>query len=142
MFLNRDEPAVKATFSVTLVVPQELTALSNMPELLSTNLSGGKKKVVFDRTPIMSTYLLAFAVGKFDSLAGKTKNGIAMRVFTQPGRAAQGQFALEVGLKALQFLDEFFQIPYPLPKCDMICITEFAVCYFVLKFALCVNYQP
>ena len=62
-----DEPGVKATFSVTLIVPAHLTAISNMPELSVTHLPGTgsayKKKVVFHKSPKMSTYLLAWAVG-------------------------------------------------------------------------------
>lgn len=50
-----------------------------------------------------------------------------MRVFAQPGRAKQGKFALDVGVKSLDFFDDFFKIPYPLPKLDMISITEFAM---------------
>lgn len=55
---------MKTTFSVTMTIPAHLCALSNMPELSVTHLSGKLKKVVFDKTPKMSTYLLAFAVGK------------------------------------------------------------------------------
>lgn len=121
-----DEPAVKAVFNVSMIIPEELTAVSNMPEKSIKILPGGLKRVVFDRTPIMSTYLVAFAVGRFDSIQGFTKNGVSMRVFTQPGKVDQVKFALDVGLRCLQFLDEYFQIPYPLPKCDMMSVTEFA----------------
>jgi aminopeptidase N len=54
------EPAVKATFAVTLIVPNHITALSNMPELFTEHLKGGKKKVAFETSPKMSTYLLAW----------------------------------------------------------------------------------
>jgi aminopeptidase N len=65
-----DEPARKATFTVVMIIPSHLTALSNMPEVESLHLagSGGKKRVTFDVTPVMSTYLLAWAVGEFDSV--------------------------------------------------------------------------
>ena len=71
----QDEPAMKATFAVTLIVQQDLQALSNMPELSCTHMSNGKKKVVFDVTPVMSTYLLAFAVGVWDVICDKTRYG-------------------------------------------------------------------
>jgi puromycin-sensitive aminopeptidase len=126
-----DEPGVKATFGLTLIVPAHLSALSNMPELSTTHVSGPNggmlKKVVFQTTPKMSTYLLAWAVGEFDFVAGTTKHGVQIRVFSPPGRAAQGNFALDVGIRALDFFDDFFNVPYPLPKLDMICITEFAM---------------
>jgi aminopeptidase N len=116
-----DEPAVKATFSVTLIVPAHLTAISNMPELSCTHVpapapqhgsNGGKqlKKVVFDVTPKMSTYLLAWAVGEFDCVQGTTKGGVVLRVLAPPGRGPQGQFALDVGIRSLDFYDQFFKV--------------------------------
>lgn len=115
-----DEPAVKATFSLSLIVPQQLTALSNMPEASITHVAGGKKKVDFEISPKMSTYLLAWAIGEFDYVQGRTKNGVTLRVFSPPGRAEQGRFALDTGIRALDFYDDYFQVPYPLPKLDMV----------------------
>mmetsp|Transcript_4957 Transcript_4957/g.11027 ORF Transcript_4957/g.11027 Transcript_4957/m.11027 type:complete len:529 (+) Transcript_4957:237-1823(+) len=132
-----DEPGVKATFTVSVLLPAHLTALSNMPEVSSTHVSskegGGKegdgslwKRVVFDKSPKMSTYLLAWAIGEFDFVQAATKGGVAIRVYSPPGRGPQGQFALDVAVRSLDFYDDFFKTPYPLPKLDMICITEFA----------------
>mmetsp|Transcript_12349 Transcript_12349/g.11966 ORF Transcript_12349/g.11966 Transcript_12349/m.11966 type:complete len:881 (-) Transcript_12349:131-2773(-) len=125
-FLCVDEPGVKATFTVCLIILAHHTAVSNMPEVSCAHVPGGKKKVVFDISPKMSTYLLAWAVGEFDFLQATTKGGVALRVFCPPGRAQQGAFALDAGVRALDFYDDFFQVPYPLPKMDMMCITEFA----------------
>lgn len=133
-----DEPAVKATFQVTLIVDAHLTALSNMPAVsvihqTAAQQQGGKcakrrlKKVVFDVSPKMSTYLLAWAVGEFDVVQGRTKGGVQLAVFTPPGRGAEGEFALDVGIRSLDFFDDFFGTPYPLPKMDMLCVTEFAM---------------
>jgi puromycin-sensitive aminopeptidase len=126
-----DEPAIKATFSVTIIVPAHLTALSNMPEVATTHLPGKDgamlKKIKFDKSPKMSTYLLAWAIGEFDFVQGITKHNVQIRVFSPPGRAEQGKFALDVAIRSLDFYDDFFQVPYPLPKLDMICITEFAM---------------
>ncbi|KAJ1440286.1 peptidase family M1-domain-containing protein, partial [Ochromonadaceae sp. CCMP2298] len=108
-----------------------------MPEVSSTHVSskegGGKegdgslwKRVVFDKSPKMSTYLLAWAIGEFDFVQAATKGGVAIRVYSPPGRGPQGQFALDVAVRSLDFYDDFFKTPYPLPKLDMICITEFA----------------
>ena len=68
-----DEPAIKATFNITLVVPSALTALSNMPVSAQTEESNGLKRVSFQETPIMSTYLVAFLVGEFDHVEDSTK---------------------------------------------------------------------
>lgn len=125
-----DEPQAKAVFKATLVVDAHLTALSNMPEAELTVLPGGKKKkVVFLPSPKMSTYLLAFAVGEFDFLQQLTKHGVLVRVFTPPTKSAQGKFALDVACKSLDLYDDFFGVPYPLPKLDMIAIPEFAMGY-------------
>jgi puromycin-sensitive aminopeptidase len=105
---------VKATFGVTLIIPSHLTALSNMPELSTTHVAsaGGAmlKKVVFDVSPKMSTYLLAWAVGEFDFVQGVTKGGVMLRVFSPPGRASQGKFALDVGIRSLDFYDQYFNV--------------------------------
>ena len=113
-----DEPAVKATFSVTLVVPSHLTAISNMPEISCTHIPAAAgsnstamlKKVVFDVSPKMSTYLLAWAVGEFDFVQGASRGGVMLRVFSPPGRALQGKFALDVGIRSLDFYDQFFKV--------------------------------
>ena len=67
---------------MTLVVPLQQHALSNMPELSCTHLSNGRKRVVFDVTPVMSTYLLAFAVGVWDVICDKTKCVASTDVYT------------------------------------------------------------
>ena len=74
----------------------------------------------------MSTYLLAFCVGEYDYVEGKTKSGILVRIYTEKGVSHQGNFALECGIKCLDFYEDYFQIKYPLPKCDMIAVADFA----------------
>lgn len=121
-----DEPSAKAVFSVTLVVPAHLTALSNMPEASVTTQPDGRRRVLFQDTPKMSTYILAFCVGEFDFLEDTAKNGVKVRVYAPPGRAEQGRFSLDCACRALVLYDDFFGVPYPLPKLDMIAIPEFA----------------
>jgi aminopeptidase N len=75
-----DEPARKATFTLTLTVPQGMEALSNMPESQNTILTSGKRRVTFMPTPRMSTYLLCWCVGEFDSIAAMTKSGVVCKV--------------------------------------------------------------
>lgn len=122
-----DEPAAKAIFSITLIVDPGLTAFSNMPEQSRKLINGGKKaELRFLDSPKMSTYLVAFVVGEFDFLQAQTRGGVLVRVYVPPGRAADGRFALDVATKALDGYDEYFGIPYPLPKLDMVAIPEFA----------------
>ena len=122
-----DEPAVKATFDVTLNVPKDLVALSNMniinEEVLEDQVT---KKVVFAKSKKMSTYLLAFVVGEFDYVQGKTNDGIEVKVYTPPGKSSQGKYPLEVAIKSVQHFTEFFDCPYPMNKLDLIAIADFA----------------
>uniref|UniRef100_A0A914UVZ4 Uncharacterized protein n=1 Tax=Plectus sambesii TaxID=2011161 RepID=A0A914UVZ4_9BILA len=121
-----DEPLYKATFDVTLVVDEHLTALSNMG-VVSENVGDGKKTVKYGTTPIMSTYLVAFVVGEFDYVESQTKGGVAMRVYSVPGKKEQGEFALELATRAIEWYNEWFGIDYPLPKCDLIAIPDFSM---------------
>ena len=117
--------ALKAAFEVTLVIPSELTAVSNMP-IVSESGADGSKTIVFAESPIMSTYLLAFVIGDLSYIEQTGDNGTLMRVFTTRGREEQGRFALDVSLKLLQYFNDYFGIPYPLPKMDHIAIPDFA----------------
>jgi len=123
-----DEPAIKATFDVTLVVPKDRVALSNMPVSSEKELETDPqyKVLQFTRTPIMSTYLLAFVIGEYDYVEGKDSDGVLVRVYTPIGKKDQGTFALEVAVKTLPFYNKYFNIAYPLPKMDLIAISDFA----------------
>lgn len=103
-------------------------ALSNAEEISSTphETKKGKKVVKFDTTPIMSTYLLAFVIGEFDYVEDHTSNGTRVRVYTQKGKSDQGKFSLEVATKCLPLFEEYFDIPYPMKKCDLIAIPDFS----------------
>ena len=121
-----DEPAIKATFKVTLVAPKDTLALSNMPPVSESNREDGKQVVIFDESPLMSTYLLAFIIGNFDYVETTTKTGVKVRVYTAPGKKEQGLFALDIGARSLDYYTEYFNTPYPLPKLDLVSISDFA----------------
>ncbi|ORX60726.1 aminopeptidase [Hesseltinella vesiculosa] len=127
-----DEPSLKATFDITLVAPKEMQALSNMNVIADEAYGeeGTLKQVRFATTPKMSTYLVAFVVGPFDYIEAMTSgehNGhpIQVRVYAPPGTAEQGRLALNVAVKALEYFAKVFGEPYPLPKMDMVAISEF-----------------
>uniref|UniRef100_A0A0E0IBI7 Aminopeptidase n=1 Tax=Oryza nivara TaxID=4536 RepID=A0A0E0IBI7_ORYNI len=120
-----DEPAFKAKFKLTLEVPSELVALSNMPVIKET-VHGPLKTVYYEESPLMSTYLVAIVVGLFDYIEGSTLEGTKVRVYTQVGKSNQGKFALDVAVKSLDLFKDYFATPYPLPKLDMVAIPDFA----------------
>eukprot|EP01135_Chromosphaera_perkinsii_P006364 Nk52_evm93s485 gene=Nk52_evmTU93s485 len=124
-----DEPLLKATFSLALDVHNDFTALSNMPVVSEGPVPGGEsshKRIVFDKTPIMSTYLLAFCVGEFEYVEGETKEGVLIRVYCTPGQKDKCDLSLQTAIHSLSFYGNYFDIHYPLPKLDMIGIPDFA----------------
>ncbi len=122
-----DEPAVKATFQVTLNVPEAMAAVSNTPIIEEKpGESPGVKTVRFGATPIMSTYLLAFVIGDLTHIEKEAADGTVVGVWTTRGKEEQGQFALDTSVKLLSFFNDYFGIPYPLPKLDHLAIPDFA----------------
>ncbi len=93
-----DEPALKATFDVTIVADKDKTVLSNMPLIDSVPVEGSSSlyRFRFERTPIMSTYLVAFVVGEYDYVEERDRNGVLIRCYTPLGKSEQGRFALDV----------------------------------------------
>jgi len=130
-FPSFDEPNLKATFDFEIEIPEDQTALSNMPEKSTRKGSkDGLKVVTFEQTPIMSTYLLAWAVGDFEYVEDFTKrkyNGknLPVRVYTTKGLKEQGRFALENAHKIVDYFSDIFKIDYPLPKVDLLAVHEF-----------------
>jgi puromycin-sensitive aminopeptidase len=128
----QDEPAAKATFAITLVCPADMIALSNMPIKASTPVAalveGGaaRTKHEYDVTPIMSTYLVAFVIGKFDQIEATTADGTLVRCFATPGKGEQNRFALDLAVRLLPYYNDWFDVKYPLPKLDMVAVPDFA----------------
>ena len=121
-----DEPACKATFQLTLNIPANMVAVSNTPILEQAGLDAGFKSIMFHRTPIMSTYLMAFVVGDLSYIEQEAVNNTTVGVWTTRGKEEQGRFALETSARMLEFFNEYFGIPYPLEKLDHIAIPDFA----------------
>lgn len=124
-----DEPSLKATFDIELLVDKHLVALSNM-NVKSESLvgDGALKLVTFATTPIMSTYLVAMIVGELDFIESRTQDAEAtlVRVYAPIGQAIHGKFALDVATKTLEFFSVYFDIAYPLPKMDLVAIPDFS----------------
>ncbi len=156
-FPSFDEPAHKAIFDLSLIIPGTHTAISNtLPTKISEH-EGGYKVIEFASTPKMSTYLLAFIIGEFEFVEGyassgkhSSKNRLSLprpegearahtydfdknisptktlvRVYTTAGKKHQAKFALDVAIKSLEFYNDYFGIPYPLPTLDLIALPDF-----------------
>jgi puromycin-sensitive aminopeptidase len=133
-----DEPAFKAVFSVTLVVPDGLTALSNTREI-SRSEEAGRHRVRFADTIPMSTYLVAYAVGPFEISSERDVDGVQLRIAAVPGKTNLTPYASEVGEHALRFLARYFDIPYPGDKLDHIGIPDFS--FGAMENLGCVTYR-
>ncbi len=120
-----DEPHQKAVFDVTVVVPKHQTVISNTIEKRVTEHDSGVKVVEFEPTPKMSTYLVAYVAGDLEFIEAKSKRGVAVRVFTTPGKREQGRFALGVATRCLDLYERYFGVRYPLPILDLVAVPDF-----------------
>ena len=121
-----DEPEAKASFELTLTTETGVQVLSNMPVASQTTQS---QKLVtnFETTPRMSTYLLAWVVGDLHKKSAQTSSGVEVNVWATPAQTpASLDFALEHSVKTIEFFDEYFQTPYPLPKSDQVALPDFS----------------
>ena len=119
-----DEPKAKASFDVSLIVDNNLTAISNMPVIAKKKV-GNKTRYRFARTPVMSTYLLYLGAGNFEFLQSKLGK-TSVRIVTTRGKKDQARLSLEFTKQFLAYFQSYFKIAYPLPKLDMIAIPDFA----------------
>jgi aminopeptidase N len=120
MFPCWDEPSFRARFQLTTVVPENFMAVSNMPVEREEKVAGGKE-VRFSMSPSMSSYLVVLVAGELDSIEMES-NGVQLRVVATKGKAETGRYALESEAKILRYYNDYFGIPYPLPKLDLIAI--------------------
>jgi len=121
-----DEPEAKATFELTLSAPYEGTAISNTP-LVSKKVDKSKATWTFSKTPIMSSYLLAFVYGEIGHIETTTKSGVEVRAYATPDNVKFAGLGLEVAAKGLDFFSDYFKTPYPLAKLDIVALPDFSV---------------
>jgi alanyl aminopeptidase len=122
-----DEPSFKVPWQVTVHVKKEDSAVSNTPILSETGESNGRKKVVFAETKPLPSYLVAVAVGPFEYVDGGKagKNRTPVRIITPKGKATQAKYAAEVTGPLLEELENYFGIPYPYEKLDILSVPLF-----------------
>jgi len=121
-----DEPAFKANFSISLTTEaHHRTVLSNMP-VVGGRVVNGWQRVQFATTPRMSTYLVAYVICDFEYVESHTNYGVPVRVYASPDMLDQTGVALKAAVDSLNEFEDFFKLPYPLPKSDQIAIPNFA----------------
>jgi aminopeptidase N/puromycin-sensitive aminopeptidase len=124
-FPSFDEPALKATYDVSLIVDSTDTAISNGPIVSDTPGPGTAKHTLkFLTTPKMSTYLVAFLVGDFQCSSG-SQDGVSIRVCSTPDKVALTPYSVDVAKYVLHYYNTYFGIPYPLKKLDFIALPDF-----------------
>jgi puromycin-sensitive aminopeptidase len=120
-----DEPDFKAVFATTLVIDPALDAVSNSA-VVSEHTEGGKKVVTFADTIIMSTYLVAFVVGELEATEPVMVGRTPVRVWCTPGKRRLAAFGREIGAASLAFFEQYYGVPYPGDKLDLLAIPDFA----------------
>jgi aminopeptidase N len=124
-FPSFDEPAMKATFDITLTIDDGDVAISNGSIVSDTPAGAGKHAVKFSTTKKLPTYLVAMLVGDFQCISGSADD-VPIRVCTTPGLQQLGHFALEASQESIKFFDGYYGIKYPFGKLDLIGIPDFA----------------
>ena len=121
-----DEPAAKAEYDLTLITRPEITVLGNMPVKFQKE-NGDSLTTTFEKTPRMSSYLLAFVIGELHKKSARTESGVEVNVWATPAQNENTlDFALDIATRSIDFYDEYFGVKYPLPKSDHVALPDFS----------------
>ena len=121
-----DEPAAKAEYDLTLITRPGITVLGNM-SVKSEEENGDSRTTTFEKTPQMSSYLLAFVIGELHKKSAHTKSGVEVNVWATPAQNENTlDFALDIATRSIDFYDEYFGVKYPLPKSDHVALPDFS----------------
>ena len=134
-----DEPDFKATFGITMVVPDDLMVVSNGSEVSRIPVADRKVAVTFADTIRMSTYLVAFVVGPFEATEPLDVDGVPLRIVAPRGKKHLTGYALECSRFCLEYLAAYYDIPYPGDKVDMVAIPDFA--FGAMENLGCITYR-
>lgn len=121
-FPSFDQPDLKAKFDLKIKAPEDFIVLSNssLKEKIETTYT-------FNTTKPMSTYLVAFVVGKLDYIQTTSDNDIPIKIYADKEDLFAAKFALNVAKESLDFFERYFNIKYPFPKLDLVAIPSFAM---------------
>ena len=120
-----DEPDFKAVFATTLVIDPRLTAVSNT-RVVAESMENNKKVVRFADSIIMSTYLVAFVVGQIEATKPVYIGKTPLRLWTIPGKQPLTPFGQDIAVASLKFFEDYYGVPYPGDKLDLLAIPDFA----------------
>ncbi len=120
-----DEPAMKARFQLSVTTGAGNAVVSNGPAVRTRKLDGGRKRVEFEETPPLSSYLLALAVGELERSRPVRVGPTEIRVWHSPGKGALTRFGLEAAKESLARLEKWFALPYPYSKLDLVAVPDF-----------------
>ena len=130
-FPGFDEPSFKVPFDVSLTVPAASWGSSNMPLAGETPAPNGRKTLRFATTPPLSTYLVAFAVGPFETKettvapSALRTNPLPLDVVALKGREPEAAYALKESPALLAEEERYFGVAFPYPKLDLIAVPDF-----------------
>jgi len=120
-----DEPDKKVRFQLSVTTAASHRVVSNMPVERVEPLPAGQKTVHFARSPLLSTYLAALAVGDLECSEAAIATATPIRVWHVPGQGHLTAFALEAARETLVRLEDYFGLPYPYPKLDLVAVPDF-----------------
>jgi len=121
-----DEPAAKATFDLTLDTEPNVIVLGNMP-IKKQSVSKKTMTTIFETTPRMSSYLLAWVVGELQKITAYTKSSVEVNVWATLAQPKDSlNFALDIATRTIDFFNKYFGTPYPLTKCDHVALPDFS----------------
>ncbi|QQS18439.1 hypothetical protein IPL68_07715 [Candidatus Saccharibacteria bacterium] len=140
-----DEPEAKAVFELTLITQDNVELLSNTPMQSQERMAYEEWRIKYSKnapiqdtsfsilqtsfkpTPKMSTYLLAFVTGNLHKKSAKTKSGVDVNVWATTVQPAESlDFALDVATRSIEYFEDYFGVPYPLPKADHVALPDFS----------------
>ena len=122
-----DEPEYKAIFSMTIITDEKYLRVSNEMVLEEEKIENNKLRTKFADSMKMSSYLVAFVIGDLEAtVVGKSKT-TDIRIIHRPGFSHQTSYAGTAAIKLLDFFEDYYKIPYPGTKLDLIAIPDFAM---------------